>query len=191
MTNTYTTKALIVENADIQKGPGTGPGLFSTITLDNNDGLIIIEPNDYQQGNTNLVIVGAQIAGSDEGVTGTGLNFNYGGTLGVASTVTQDFSTDVSDGPMKISSIGLLSQTTTAQPAQLTFNVTVTDGDGDSITQTVTATISAAADSASAADDPRRGTRRSRRSRSTPRARRPSANPISRHSRRRPTAILC
>ena len=53
--------------------PGT-PYEGSALTLDNNDGLIVIEPNDYQEGNTNLVIVGAQIAGSDEGVTGTGIN---------------------------------------------------------------------------------------------------------------------
>ena len=86
--------------------PGAGPGIYSNITLDQNDGLIVIEPNDYQQGNTNLVIVGAQIAGSDEGLSGTALDFTYGGVLGVASTGTQSFATDVNDGPFKISSIG-------------------------------------------------------------------------------------
>src|SRR4030095_13640983 len=41
-TDTYTTQALVVQNTDIQKGPGTGPGIFSGITLDQNDGLIVI-----------------------------------------------------------------------------------------------------------------------------------------------------
>ena len=48
-TNTYTTRAIMVENGDIQKGPGAGPGIYSGITLDNNDGLVIIESNDYNQ----------------------------------------------------------------------------------------------------------------------------------------------
>jgi T1SS-143 domain-containing protein len=152
--HTYTTVALMVQNSDIQKGPGSGPGIYSGITLDQNDGLIIIEPNDYQQGNTNLVIVGAQIAGSDEGLSGTAIDFNYGGVLGVASTGTQDFSTDVSDGPFKISSIGFTSLSTTPQNAQLDFNVTVTDGDGDSITQAISATVTPAIDSVSAATIP-------------------------------------
>jgi hypothetical protein len=152
--HTYTTVALMVQNSDIQKGPGTGPGIYSGITLDQNDGLIVIEPNDYQQGNTNLVIVGAQIAGSDEGVSGTAIDFTYGGVLGVASTGTQAFSTDVNDGPFKISSIGFTTVSTTPQNAQLDFNVTVTDGDGDSITQAISATVTAAADSTSAATIP-------------------------------------
>ncbi|HEY6661952.1 MAG TPA: DUF5801 repeats-in-toxin domain-containing protein [Sphingomicrobium sp.] len=146
-TDTYTTKALVVQNSDIQKGPGVGPGLFSSITLDNNDGLIVIDQFDYQEGNTNLVIVGAQIAGSDEGITGSGLNFNNTLGAGGASVGTQTLATDVNDGPFKISSIGFLTQTTTAQPADLTFNVTVQDGDGDTVSQTIHATVSAAADS--------------------------------------------
>ena len=75
-TNTYTTRAIMVENGDIQKGPGVGPGQYSGITLDNNDGLVIIESNDYNNPGENWVIVGAQIAGSDEGVTGTAINLN-------------------------------------------------------------------------------------------------------------------
>ncbi|WP_294121532.1 DUF5801 repeats-in-toxin domain-containing protein [Sphingomonas sp.] len=152
--HTYSTVALMVQNSDIQKGPGSGPGIYSGITLDNNDGLIVIEPNDYQQGNTNLVIVGAQISGSDEGLTGTALDFNYGGVLGVASTGTQAFSTDTNDGPFKISSIGFTTVSTTPQNAQLDFNVTVTDGDGDSITQAISATVTPAVDSVSAATIP-------------------------------------
>ncbi len=134
ITDTYTTKALMVQNTDIQKGPGTGPGQFSGITLDNNDGLIVIEPNDYQEGNTNLVIVGAQIADGDEGIVGTGINFNNATGAGGASSGTEAFSTDNNDGPLKITSIGFVTQDTSDQSVTIDFDVTVTDADGDSET---------------------------------------------------------
>ena len=162
-TNTYTTRAIMVENGDIQKGPGAGPGQFSGITLDNNDGLVIIESNDYNQPGENWVIVGAQIAGSDEGVTGTAVNLNS--AIGVAGDSDVDnngsldtdalgFQSDTDDGPFKISSIGFLTTSTTPQNAHLDFNVTVTDGDGDSITQAIAVDVTAAADSTSAATIP-------------------------------------
>ncbi len=150
VSHTYTTKALMIQNTDIQHGPGAGSGLFSGVTLDQNDGLIVIEPNDYQQGNTHLVIVGAQLAGSDEGITGDAINFNNAMGDAGASIGTQPLSTDVSDGPMKISSIGFITTTTTDQTADLTFNVTVKDGDGDTVTQTIHATITNNVDSATA-----------------------------------------
>ncbi|MDP9422339.1 MAG: DUF5801 domain-containing protein [Pseudomonadota bacterium] len=155
-TNTYTTRAIMIENGDIQKGPGAGPGQFSGVTLDNNDGLVIIESNDYNQPGENWVIVGAQIAGSDEGVTGTAINLNS--AIGAAGDSDVDnngsldtdalgFQSDTNDGPFKISSIGFLTTSTTPQNAELTFNVTVQDGDGDTVTQTVVADITASADS--------------------------------------------
>jgi hypothetical protein len=147
-TGQYTTQAIMVQNADIITSNATLAGTpYAGIVLDNNDGLVVIEANDYQNGNTNLVIVGAQIAGSDEGIIGTATNLN--GAIGDSggSSGTQAFSTDVSDAPFKITSIGFLTTTTTDQDAHLTFDVTVTDGDGDSITQTITADITAAADS--------------------------------------------
>ena len=107
----------------------------------------MIEANDYQAGNTNLVIVGAQIAGSDEGIIGTAINFN--GALGAAgaSSGTQPFFTDVSDAPFKISNIGFVTTTTTNQTAHLTFDATIQDGDGDTIHQAITADVTAAANS--------------------------------------------
>jgi hypothetical protein len=153
-TNTYTTRAIMVENSDIQKGPGTGPGQYSGISLDNNDGLVIIESNDYNLPGENWVIVGAQIAGSDEGVTGTAINLNSAiGAAGDSITAgafdldAAGFQSDTNDGPFKISSIGFLTTSTTPQNAQLNFDVTVTDGDGDSITQAISATVTPAADS--------------------------------------------
>ena len=151
VTHQYTTKALMVQNGDIivDNADLTGTA-YSGIHLDNNDGLVVIEANDYQAGNSNLVIVGAQIAGSDAGISGTATNFN--GDLGASggSSGTQAFSTDVSDQPFKIQNIGFLTTTTTNQNADLTFNVTVKDGDGDTVTQTIHATVTSNADSASA-----------------------------------------
>ena len=161
-TNQYTTRAIMIENGDIQKGPGSGPGQYSGITLDNNDGLVIIESNDYNNPGENWVIVGAQIAGSDEGVTGTAINLNSAigagdsdvDNNGSLDTDALGFQSDTDDGPFKISSIGFLTTSTTPQNAHFDFNVTVTDGDGDSITQAVSVDVTAAADSVSAATIP-------------------------------------
>jgi hypothetical protein len=112
--------------------------------LDNNDGLIVIEASDYQGGNTNLVIVGAQIAGSDEGITGTGTNLNGAvdsDTVDGSSSGTQAFSTDTSDAPFKISSIGFLTTSTEDQSASIDFDVTIHDADGDTATQHITVNI--------------------------------------------------
>ncbi|HYC94695.1 MAG TPA: DUF5801 repeats-in-toxin domain-containing protein, partial [Sphingomicrobium sp.] len=162
-TNTYTTRAIMIENADIQKGPGAGPGQYSGITLDNNDGLVIIESNDYNNPGETWVIVGAQIAGSDEGVTGTAIDLNSAvgaagdsdtNNNGSLDTDAAGFQSDTNDGPFKISSIGFLTTSTTPQNAHFDFNVTVTDGDGDSITQAIAVDVTAAADSVSAATIP-------------------------------------
>ncbi|MBA1142952.1 beta strand repeat-containing protein, partial [Mesorhizobium neociceri] len=131
---TYTTKAVFVENGDIFKGPGTGPGVYSGVTLDNNDGLLIIESNDYNAAGQHYVLVGAQVTPTDEGITGTAINLNGAIGAGGASTTTQNLSSDVNDLGFKISDIGLVSTTTTAQNADLTFNVTVKDADGDTST---------------------------------------------------------
>ncbi|WP_210246362.1 type I secretion C-terminal target domain-containing protein [Mesorhizobium sp. WSM4303] len=131
---TYTTKAVFVENGDIFKGPGTGPGIYSGVTLDNNDGLLIIESNDYNAAGQNYVLVGAQITPTDEGITGTAINLNGAIGAGGASTTTQNLSSDTNDLGFKVSDIGLVSTTTTAQNADLTFNVTVKDADGDTST---------------------------------------------------------
>ena len=147
-TGNFTTKAVMVQNADIITSNATLAGtVYSGIQLDNNDGVIIIEPNDYQAGNSNLVIVGAQIAGSDEGITGTAINLNGAIGAGGGSSGTQPFSTDVSDSPFKITSIGFVTPSTTAQTAELKFNVTIQDGDGDTVSQQLTATVTAAPNS--------------------------------------------
>jgi T1SS-143 domain-containing protein len=153
VTHQYTEQALMVQNGDIITSNATLAGTaYAGIVLDSNDGLIVIEANDYQNGNANLVIVGAQIAGSDDGVTGTAASFN--GALGAGGgwdgSSMQAFSTDVSDAPFKIQNIGFALTTTTDQTAHLSFDVTVKDGDGDTVTQTITADVTAAADSSTA-----------------------------------------
>ncbi len=142
-TGVYSTKALMVQNGDIQKGPGAGPGVYSGITLDNNDGLVIIEANDYNSGAENWKIVGAQIVVDPLAITGTAIDFNNTTGAGGASSGTQAFSADTNTGaPMKISSIGFVTNTTTAQSAVLTFGVTVQDGDGDTVQQTLVVNVS-------------------------------------------------
>src|SRR4029453_1017500 len=146
VTHQYTTKVLIVYNGDILV-QADAPSLVGApyeclrAALDNNDGLIVFEPNDYQEGNTNLVIVGAQIAGSDEGIIGTGIDLNgdVGDSGGISGT--PSFSTDVSDAPFKITSIGFLTTSTEDQSAQLSFDVTLEDFDGDAVTQHIDVNI--------------------------------------------------
>ena len=161
--DTFTTKAILVQNTDILKGPGTGPGVYSAISLGQNDGLVIIESNDYNEVGQNFQIIGAQILTDPTNVEGTALNLNNaigasGGGDGIdAGTAldTQLLSDDVNTtAPMKIASIGFIRTTTTAQTAQLTFNVTIQDGDGDELSQTLVATVNQNADSTSAATIP-------------------------------------
>jgi hypothetical protein len=124
-----TTKAILVENQDMYKGAGSGPGIFSEIALDNNDALVIIEPNDYNAVGENWVIYGAQITITDEGITGSLINLE--GDIGVASTGTQSWSDDTNDTGFKFADIGFVSTTATAQDAELSFEFNLVDADGD------------------------------------------------------------
>jgi hypothetical protein len=152
VTGEYTTKALMVQNSDIIKSNATLAGTsYEGIVLDNNDGIIVIQANDYQEGNTNLVIVGGQIAGSDEGIDGTAIAFNGALGAGGASSGTEPFSTDVSDAPFKITSIGFLTDSSEDQSATIEFDVTLEDHDGDQVVvQDVTVNIGTVAPLAAA-----------------------------------------
>lgn len=130
-TSTMTTKSLLIENSDMFKGPGSGPGAYSGVTLDNNDALVIIERNDYNFGSENWVIVGAQVLTSSEGITGTAINFN--GAIGTAGASSGTQAWDAADNDVvKISDIGFVTTTVAQQNADLNFQYTVTDADGDS-----------------------------------------------------------
>ena len=141
-TGLYTQRALIVENGDILKGPGSGTGFASGVTLDNNDGLIVIEANDYKTAGEDWVIVGAQVVATSEGISGTGYNFdNATGENGGSLDDTQSFSVIDNSQPLKISDIGFLTTLTTDQSAELTFDVTIGDADGDTETTTLEVTV--------------------------------------------------
>ena len=156
-TGEFTTRAVYISNDDIVQGPGTGPGSYAGITLDNNDGLVIIESNDYNGAGENYVIVGAQIMNSEHGLDGEAVDlnsdinvdlnadgdFNDAGESGasdVGSTV--PFSSDVDDNaPLKISSIGFVTGGSTDQEAELNFDITIQDADGDTAQQTITVNV--------------------------------------------------
>jgi len=154
----YTTKSIVIEGSDIYffgaaEEAATVAALAGTpyegVVADivalggsnNNDGLVIIESNDYNTGSENWVIVGAQIVNTNAGVSGTGINLD--GDVGDDgnSTGTQAFSVVDDSAPMKITNIGFLAGTSNDQAMEFSFDVTITDADGDSETTSLTATI--------------------------------------------------
>ncbi|WP_431122490.1 DUF5801 repeats-in-toxin domain-containing protein [Variovorax paradoxus] len=138
--NTRITKAIIIDNADIIKFGGAVPAPYS-ITLDNNDGAVIIESNDFNTGTENYVIEGAQLLVSTEGVTGTAINLNSVTGAGGGSTTFQEFSgtpgtanpeaTTTDNDVIKISDIGFVTLNSGQLDASLHFSLAVLDADGD------------------------------------------------------------
>lgn len=116
-----TTMAIVVDNADIFRNT-TSAGQYPSYLidymeskpLDNNDGLVVIESNDYRFGSipNDYVIVGAQILSSTEKVGGSGTNLNsaVGSSGGSGTNGTQTFSksTTVDTDVVKISDIGFI-----------------------------------------------------------------------------------
>ncbi|MCT9809547.1 DUF5801 domain-containing protein, partial [Acidovorax sp. Be4] len=135
-----TTKAINIDNSDIIKSGGTIPTGYH-ITLDNNDGAVIIESNDFNTGTQNYLIEGAQLLVSTEGVTGTAINLNpvtgasggsstfqeFQGTPGTANPEAATSDNDV----IKISDIGFVTGSSATLNTNLNFNVAVVDADGD------------------------------------------------------------
>jgi hypothetical protein len=140
VTGVYTTKTLVVNADDLYTNSVADKAALAgtayegiSLSLDNTDGLLIVQPNDYNTAGTHWEIVGGQILVSPTDVDGTGIAFN--GDINVASTGTEAFSTDTDTGGAKITSIGFLVPSTTDQNATIEFDVKVTDADGDSVTQ--------------------------------------------------------
>jgi hypothetical protein len=131
----HTTKAIVVENGDIYKTNAEIPvGYQGSISLDSNDGAVIIESNDYNGVGENWVIEGAQVLVSTRDISGIGINLNTTSAGGGASTGTQPLETGEtgSGEPVKISDIGFVSVTTGTQATNLNFALTtVADADGD------------------------------------------------------------
>ncbi|MFC7535885.1 beta strand repeat-containing protein [Sphingomonas sp. GCM10030256] len=143
-TGAYTTRAVIVGPDDIyRKGDSIPTGYVVGDPLDNNDGFVIIEANDYQLGNANLTIVGAQLLTSTGGLTGSGIDLVRATGASGASSGTQlfgDSDTATADETndqdvVKIVDIGIVRTTATPQSLSLDFNVTLTDSDGDAVSQ--------------------------------------------------------
>jgi T1SS-143 domain-containing protein len=165
--NSPITRAIIVDSQDIiLKTPSTTNNNFHPIanpaaygiTLDQNDGAVILERNDYNFGTEDYVIQGLQVLTSTEGVTGNGYNLNGNVGVGGASTgATLAFGNEDGEGSksnpveageagtwdgdvVKIVDMGFVTSST--PDARLTFDVTVTDFDGDSTAaQTLDVTI--------------------------------------------------
>ncbi|XKM42929.1 DUF5801 repeats-in-toxin domain-containing protein [Rhizobium ruizarguesonis] len=133
--NTTITRAMYVSNADIYKTGQVPPAYSSEFTLDKNDGLVIVEQNDYNAGGEDYVLQGVQIMQSGNGITGnntaidliraTGAN---GGSNATSSLVNFD-ATD--NDVLKIADIGFTSTVTETPNANLDFAFQVVDADGD------------------------------------------------------------
>ncbi|MGG7578163.1 DUF5801 repeats-in-toxin domain-containing protein [Rhizobium sp. Nf11,1] len=133
--NATITRAMYVSNADIYK-TGQVPAPYNTeFTLDNNDGLVIVEQNDYNAAGEDYVLQGAQIMQSGNGITGTAAAIDLnrvtganGGSNATSSLV--DF--DATDNDvLKITDIGFTSTVTQTPDANLDFAFNVVDADGD------------------------------------------------------------
>ena len=133
------TKAVIVENADIfrKSTPGGVPFPYHTeFSLDNNDGLVIVESNDYNAAGENFQIQGVQIMQSANGLTGSGINLNKvtGDTGGSpVSGPRQAFNSAGShdNDVLKIVDIGFVQNTSGTLDADLDFSFRIADGDAD------------------------------------------------------------
>ena len=135
-----TTKAIIIDNSDIIKFGGTLPAGYN-IVLDNNDGAVFIENNDFNSPIENYLIEGAQLLVSTEGVTGTAINLNAAtGALGGSTTLQEFQGTPGTANPeaattdndvIKISDIGFVTANSVTLNSSLNFHVSVVDEDGD------------------------------------------------------------
>ncbi|TJV66454.1 MAG: hypothetical protein E5X80_05935, partial [Mesorhizobium sp.] len=145
----HTTKAIYISNSDIFKAGQVPDAYLADFPLDNNDGLVIIERNDYNGVGENWVIQGAQIMQSGNGITGPDSNPNLAGlqetptaidlnrltgsTGGSSQTALVNW--DATDNDvLKIVDLGFTSTQTTTPDAHLDFGVQVADADGDTTT---------------------------------------------------------
>jgi hypothetical protein len=147
-THAQTTRALVIDSTDILRSGNTITPDYQMV-LDNNDGAVIIEHNDYNLSGENYIITGAQILTSTEGVTGTGLNFNSAIGAAGGSSASQNFGAGTTDNDViKISDIGVVTQSATTLDANLDFSFAVLDSDGDaSATQHLNVLIAGSASS--------------------------------------------
>ncbi len=128
-----TTRAVLVQNGDIIKGNANVPAPYnSEFTLDNNDGLVILEANDYNGAGETYQIQGVQIMQSANGLSGLAIDLNKvtgdnGGSMDAALQNWDATDNDV----LKIVDIGFVQQTSGTIDASLQFQFAINDGDGD------------------------------------------------------------
>jgi Domain of unknown function (DUF5801) len=129
------TKAIVVENGDLYKKSTGVPSPYDTrFSLDNNDGLLIIESNDYNTATEHYEIQGVQIMQSANGLTGTGIDLNAAVGATGGSTDTQSITSGNTNDVLKITDIGFVRAETFPQDASLDFSFQIVDGDGDTTT---------------------------------------------------------
>jgi hypothetical protein len=134
------TRALIVDNGDLFTNSTGVPSPYDTqFSLDNNDGLLIIESNDYNFGDEHFEIQGVQIMQSANDLTGSGINLSglTGATGGSDPAITQSFSSGHTNDVLKITDIGFVRAETFPQDADLQFAFNIIDGDGDTTAQQI------------------------------------------------------
>ena len=130
------TKTLIVSADDIIKTQAGVPSGYN-IQLDNNDGVVFIESNDFKTAGQDLYISGAQVITSTENLSGTAFALNgavgTNGNTDLNTTVPFGGANDPTDDSdvVKITDIGFISTATTTPLADLNFEVQLQDADGD------------------------------------------------------------
>ncbi|MCF7744512.1 retention module-containing protein [Aeromonas veronii] len=129
-----TTRALVVSNSDIYRNFSGATALAALavygITLDNNDGAIVIESNDYNAAGESWQIYGAQILTSVEDIT-TSVALNYDRDFNDGFDGLTSFANQSGNDVVKVSDIGFIKTQTTTVDADLDFQVVVQDADND------------------------------------------------------------
>ncbi|MFQ1876227.1 DUF5801 repeats-in-toxin domain-containing protein, partial [Aeromonas veronii] len=129
-----TTRALVVSNSDIYRNFSGATALAALavygITLDNNDGAIVIESNDYNAAGESWQIYGAQILTSVEDIT-TSVALNYDRDFNDGFDGLTSFADQSDNDVVKVSDIGFIKTQTTTVDADLDFQVVVQDADND------------------------------------------------------------
>ncbi|MHA6493868.1 retention module-containing protein [Pseudomonas borbori] len=131
-----TTRALVVGNSDIYRSSSGSTAIAALavygIVLDNNDGAIVIEHNDFNAAGENWQIYGAQVLATVEGIT-TAVAINYDRDFGEsgASTSLTSFSNSTDSDVIKVSDVGLIVSQTQTLDTALNFQVAVRDADND------------------------------------------------------------
>ncbi|WP_257496244.1 retention module-containing protein [Aeromonas allosaccharophila] len=129
-----TTRALVVSNSDIYRNFSGATALAALaaygITLDNNDGAIVIESNDYNAPGESWQIYGAQVLTSVEGITSS-VAINYDRDFNDGFDNLTNFDNQSDNDVVKVSDIGFIKTQTTTVDANLDFQVVVQDADND------------------------------------------------------------